>query len=107
MFKRQPGSRVQFDDCRPTFCAYACGTSTATWRPPRVPEILNSPTGPGACHVPSTCSVPPVVPEPLTVKSTTNDKSVPHVTVPFTVTSLAKEQLARVVIWFPSASKLV
>jgi len=28
-------------------------------------------------------------------------------TVPYTVTSLAKEQLVRVVIWFPSASKLV
>src|SRR5271165_5942089 len=33
---------------------YASGTSTATRRPPRAPETLNLPTGPGASHVPST-----------------------------------------------------
>jgi hypothetical protein len=33
---------------------YASGTSTATLRPPSVPEILKSPTEPAACHVPLT-----------------------------------------------------
>src|SRR5438477_8938917 len=104
-FKPHTGS--QFDKSRSTSCAYASGTSTATLWPPSAPETPKLPTGPGASHVPSTCSVPPAVPDPLTVRSATSDRSAPHMTVPYTVTSLAKEQLVRVVIWFPSASKLV
>jgi hypothetical protein len=35
------------------------------------------------------------------------ERSAPHTTVPFTVTSLAKAQLTSVVIWFPLSSKLL
>jgi len=50
---------------------HASGTRTATCLPPSAPLTLKLPTGPGACHVPSTCNVPPAVPDPLTAKSAT------------------------------------
>src|SRR6267378_690286 len=77
---------------------YPSGTNAATLRPPSMPEILKLPTGPGASNVPWICKVPPADPEPLTVKLPTNDRSVPHTSVPFTVTSLAKAQFLRVVV---------
>lgn len=51
---------------------HASGTRTATCLPPSVPVTSKLPTGPGACHVPSICRLPPAVPDPLTPRSATN-----------------------------------
>src|SRR4249920_2853909 len=47
--------------------------------PPSMPETLNLPTGPGTTHDPSTCKMPPAVPDPLTVRSATDKLSAAHV----------------------------
>src|SRR6516225_4842435 len=107
--QQSPNNDPDLTSCDGCSSFHSSGTKTATRRPPSTPEILKLPTGPAASNAPSMCSAPPAVPEPVTARSATSDMSLPlaQVTVPFTITSIVKEQFLRLVVSFPLASTLL